>query len=132
MITLKNDGKIMQSIVVAGFLILVVPLSLFAQYTKPVYVSLPSAGNVQHLALGAAKYKGFYEEMGVPNAQVVFLRGNSVNVQAIVSGSVQFASAFGPSMHSMFRGEQLRILVKIFNQMTETHRVRDGVVLPTA
>jgi ABC-type nitrate/sulfonate/bicarbonate transport system substrate-binding protein len=53
------------------------PLS--AQYTKPVYVSLPSAGNVQHLALAAAKYKGFYEEMGVPNAQVVFLRGNSVN-----------------------------------------------------
>ncbi len=90
---------------------------LFAQYTKPVYVSLPSAGNVQHLALGAAKYKGFYEEMGVPNAQVVFLRGNSVNVQAIIAGSVQFASAFGPSMHAMFRGEQLRILVQIFNQI---------------
>ena len=107
----------MKSIVVAVFLILVVPLSLFAQYTKPVYVSLPSAGNVQHLALGAAKYKGFYEEMGVPNAQVVYLRGNSVNVQAIVSGSVQFASAFGPSMHTMFRGEQLRILVQIFNQI---------------
>lgn len=90
---------------------------LFAQITKPVYISLPSAGNVQHLALGAAKYKGFYEEMGVPNAQVVYLRGNSVNVQAIVSGSVQFASAFGPSMHAMFRGEQLRILVQIFNQI---------------
>ena len=117
MITLKNEGKIMKNIVVAVFLILVVPLSLFAQYTKPVYVSLPSAGNVQHVALGAAKYKGFYEEMGVPNAQVVFLRGNSVNVQAIVSGSVQFASAFGPSMHTMFRGEQLRILVQIFNQI---------------
>ena len=88
-----------------------------AQITKPVYVSLPSAGNIQHLALTAAKYKGFYEEMGLPNAQVVYLRGNSINVQAILSGSVQFASAFGPAMHAMFRGEQLRVLVQIFNQI---------------
>ena len=115
--TEKDEGKVMKSVVVAAFLILIVPPPLFAQYTKPVYVSLPSAGNIQHLALGAAKYKGFYEEMGVPNAQVVYLRGNSMNVQAIVSGSVQFASAFGPSMHAMFRGEQLRILVQIFNQI---------------
>ena len=90
---------------------------LFAQYTKPVYVSLPSAGNVQHLALGAAKYKGFYDEMGVTNVQVVFLRGNAVNVQALISGSVPFASAFGPAMQAMFRGEQIRILVQIFNQI---------------
>ena len=88
-----------------------------AQITKPVYVSLPSAGNIQHLALTAAKYKGFYDEMGITNAQVVYLRGNSINVQAILSGSVQFASAFGPSMHAMFRGEQLRVLVQIFNQI---------------
>jgi NitT/TauT family transport system substrate-binding protein len=88
-----------------------------AQITKPVYVSLPSAGNIQHLALTAAKYKGFYDEMGLPNAQVVYLRGNSINVQAILSGSVQFASAFGPAMHAMFRGEQLRVLVQIFNQI---------------
>lgn len=93
------------------------PSLLYSQYTKPVYISLPSAGNIQHLALATAKFKGFYEEMGVSNAQVVFLRGNSVNVQAIVSGSVQFASAFGPAMHAMFRGEQIRILVQIFNQI---------------
>src|ERR1044071_9689997 len=77
-----------------------------AQITKPVYISLPSAGNIQHLALTAAKYKGFYDEMGITNAQVVYLRGNSINVQAILSCSVQFASAFGPSMHAMFRSEQ--------------------------
>ena len=88
-----------------------------AQITKPVYVSLPSAGNIQHLALTAAKYKGFYEEAGLPKADVVYLRGNSINVQAIISGSVQFASAFGPSMHAMFRGEQLRVIVQIFNQI---------------
>ena len=87
------------------------------KYTKPVYVSLPSAGNLQHLALAAAKFKGFYNEMGITNAQIVFLRGNSVNVQALVAGSVQFASAFGPSMHAMFRGEQIRILMPIFNQI---------------
>lgn len=107
---------------ILGMVILVISIflpcaPLYSQYTKPVYVSLPSAGNVQHLALAAAKHKGFYEEMGVPNAQVVFLRGNAINVQAIVSGSVQFASAFGPSMHTMFRGEPLRILVQIFNQI---------------
>ena len=28
------------------------------QYTKPVYISMPSAGNLQHLALAAAKFKG--------------------------------------------------------------------------
>lgn len=103
------------AIVVASILCPSAPL--YSQYTKPVYVSLPSAGNVQHLALTAARYKGLYEEAGVLNAQVVFLRGNSINVQAIVSGSVQFASAFGPSMHAMFRGEQIRILVQIFNQI---------------
>ncbi len=93
------------------------PASVHSQYTKPVYVSMPSAGNLQHLALAAAKFKGFYNEMGITNAQLVFLRGNSVNVQALLAGSVQFASAFGPSMHAMFRGEQIRILMPIFNQI---------------
>ena len=87
------------------------------QYTKPGYISLPSAGSVQHLALAAAKFKGYYNEVGITNAQLVFLRGNAVNVQALVAGSVHFASAFGPSMHAMFRGEQIRILMPIFNQI---------------
>ena len=52
-----------------------------------------------------------------PTPSLVFLRGNSINVQALVAGSVQFASAFGPSMHAMFRGEQIRILMPIFNQI---------------
>src|SRR5260370_34747366 len=55
--------------------------------------------------------------MGITSAQLVFLRGNSINVQALGAGSVQFASAFGPSMHAMFRGEQIRILMPIFNQI---------------
>jgi len=97
--------------------ILLAPTHVHGQYTKPVYVSLPSAGNLQHLALAAAKFKGFYNEMGITNAQIVFLRGNSINVQALVAGSVQFASAFGPAMHAMFRGEQIRILMPIFNQI---------------
>ena len=88
-----------------------------SQYTKPVYVSMPSAGNLQHLPLAAAKFKGYYNEFGITNAQLVFLRGNAINVQALVAGSVQFASAFGPSMHAMFRGEQIRILMPIFNQI---------------
>lgn len=109
-------------------LVHVYPVALQAQYTKPVYVSLPSAGNIQHLALTAAKYKGFYEEMGISNAQVVFLRGNAINVQAIISGSVHFASAFGPSMHAMFRGEQLRILVQIFNQIPFSLVTRQEII----
>ena len=104
------------------FVFVVIVVLLFSapahsQYTKPVYVSMPSAGNLQHLALAAAKFKGFYNEMGVTNAQLVFLRGNAVNVQALVAGSVPFASAFGPSMHAMFRGEQIRIVLQIFNQI---------------
>jgi ABC-type nitrate/sulfonate/bicarbonate transport system substrate-binding protein len=101
----------------SAFFFLALALPAWGQITKPVYVSLPSAGNLQHLALTAAKYKGYYEEMGILNPQVVYLRGNSINVQAILAGSVQFASAFGPSMHAMFRGEQLRVLVQIFNQI---------------
>ena len=93
------------------------PQGVQSQYAKPVYVSMPSAGNLQHLALAAAKFKGFYNEMGISNAQLVFLRGNSINVQALVAGSVQFASAFGPSMHAIFRGEQIRILMPLFNQI---------------
>src|SRR5437899_12620387 len=96
---------------------LLLPVSLAAQYTKPVYISLPGPGNIQHLAYVTAKDRGFYEEMGLPNAQIVYLRGNAVNVQALVSGSVHFSSAFGPAMQTMFRGEQIRILVQIFNQV---------------
>jgi ABC-type nitrate/sulfonate/bicarbonate transport system substrate-binding protein len=103
------------TLVMMGILLLSEPAQ--SQYTKPVYISMPSAGNLQHLALAAAKFKGFYNEMGVTNAQLVFLRGNAVNVQALVSGSVPFASAFGPSMHAMFRGEQIRIILQIFNQI---------------
>ena len=106
--------------VIAIFLIMLACISpgpARGQYAKPVYISMPSAGSVQHLALAAAKFKGYYNEMGITNAQLVFLRGNSVNVQALVAGSVQFASAFGPSMHAMFRGEQIRILMPIFNQI---------------
>jgi ABC-type nitrate/sulfonate/bicarbonate transport system substrate-binding protein len=97
--------------------VLLPPASVHGQYTKPVYVSMPSAGNLQHLPLAAAKFKGFYNEMGITNPQLVFLRGNSINVQALLARSVQFASAFGPSMHAMFRGEQIRILMPIFNQI---------------
>ena len=88
-----------------------------AQINKPIYISLPSAGNVQHLALAAAKFKGYYQEAGILNPQIVFVRGNAINVQALIAGSVQFASAFGPSMHAMFRGEPIRILMPIFNQI---------------
>ena len=94
-----------------------VPISLQAQYTKPVYISLPGPGNIQHLAYVVGKEKKFYEEMGIANAQIVVLRGNAINVQALVSGTVHFSSAFGPAMQTMFRGEQLRILVQIFNQV---------------
>jgi len=112
-------GKIMKivQLMVLSTLILLSSAPVHGQYTKPVYVSMPSAGNLQHLALAAAKYKGFYNEMGVTNVQLVFLRGNSVNVQALVAGSVPFASAFGPSMHAMFRGEQIRIVLQIFKQI---------------
>ena len=92
-------------------------IPLQAQYTKPVYISLPGPGNIQHLAYVVGKEKKFYEEMGIANAQIVVLRGNAINVQALVSGTVHFSSAFGPAMQTMFRGEQLRILVQIFNQV---------------
>jgi ABC-type nitrate/sulfonate/bicarbonate transport system substrate-binding protein len=108
------------------------PDALRAQYTKPVYVSLPGPGNVQHLAYAVGKEKKFYEEMGVPNVNIVVLRGNAMNVQALISGSVHYSSAFGPSMQAMFRGEPIKILLQIFNQIpfalitkTETRRLED-------
>src|SRR5919109_2883882 len=99
------------------FIVFFFAIPLRAQYTKPVYVSLPGPGNVQHLAYVVAKEKRFYEEMGLPNVQIVVLRGNAMNVQALLSGSVHFSSAFGPSMQAMFRGEPVRILLQIFNQI---------------
>lgn len=106
--------KILLSFVIAFG---IAPALARAQYTKPVYISLPGPGNIQHLAYAVGKEKKFYDEMGIPNAQIVVLRGNAVNVQALVSGTVHFSSAFGPAMQTMFRGEQLRILVQIFNQV---------------
>src|SRR3970040_179723 len=108
--------KILLSFVVV-FGIALPPELARAQYTKPVYISLPGPGNIQHLAYAVGKEKKFYDEMGIPNAQIVVLRGNAINVQALVSGTVHFSSAFGPAMQTMFRGEQLRILVQIFNQV---------------
>jgi ABC-type nitrate/sulfonate/bicarbonate transport system substrate-binding protein len=96
---------------------LFLPISLQAQHTKPVHVSLPGPGNVQHLAYYVAKEKKFYEEMGLANVNIVVLRGNAMNVQALLSGSVHYSSAFGPSMHAMFKGEQIRVLLQIFNQI---------------
>jgi NitT/TauT family transport system substrate-binding protein len=96
---------------------LLFPIASQAQYNKPVYVSLPGPGNVQHLAYYVAKEKKFYEEMGLTNVNIVVLRGNAMNVQALLSGSVHYSSAFGPSMHAMFKGEQVRVLLQIFNQI---------------
>jgi ABC-type nitrate/sulfonate/bicarbonate transport system substrate-binding protein len=103
-----------------------------AQHTRPVYVSLPGPGNVQHLAYTVAKEKKFFEEMGVANVNIVVLRGNAMNVQALISGSVHYSSAFGPSMQAMFRGEPIKILLQIFNQIpfalitkAETRRLED-------
>jgi ABC-type nitrate/sulfonate/bicarbonate transport system substrate-binding protein len=93
------------------------PIPLHAQINKPIYVSLPGPGNVQHLAYIVAREKKFYDEMGLTNVNIVVLRGNAMNVQALMSGSVHYSSAFGPSMQAMFRGEQIRVLLQIFNQI---------------
>lgn len=90
---------------------------LGAQISKPIYVSLPGPGNVQHLAYAVAKEKKFYDEMGLTNVNIVVLRGNAMNVQALMSGSVHYSAAFGPSMQAMFKGEQIRVLLQIFNQI---------------
>ena len=90
---------------------------LGAQVSKPIYVSLPGPGNIQHLAYVVAKEKKFHDEMGLSNVNIVVLRGNAMNVQALLSGSVHYSSAFGPSMQAMFKGEQIRVLLQIFNQI---------------
>ncbi|MSP38292.1 MAG: ABC transporter substrate-binding protein [Deltaproteobacteria bacterium] len=108
----------MRSRMIAALLALLLnPNSLWAQITKPIYVSLPGPGNVQHLAYAVAKEKKFYEEMGLSNVNIVVLRGNAMNVQALMSGSVHYSSAFGPSMQAMFKGEQIRVLLQIFSQI---------------
>ncbi len=98
-------------------LLLVLSVSVHAQISKPIYVSLPGPGNVQHLAYAVAKEKKFYEEFGLNNINIVVLRGNAMNVQALISGSVHYSSAFGPSMQVMFKGEPIRVLLQIFNQI---------------
>ena len=102
---------------VALLAVLLNPISLQAQINKPIYVSLPGPGNVQHLAYAVAKEKKFYEEFGLSNVNIVVLRGNAMNVQALISGSVHYSSAFGPSMQVMFKGEPIRVLLQIFNQI---------------
>ena len=97
--------------------VFLLPIPLRAQISKPIYISLPGPGNVQHLAYVVAKEKKFYDEMGLTNLNIVVLRGNAMNVQALMSGSVHYSSAFGPSMQAMFRGEQIRVLLQIFNQI---------------
>jgi len=101
----------------AFMLLLFVSPPLGAQINKPIYISLPGPGNVQHLAYVVAKEKKFYDEMGLTNVSIVVLRGNAMNVQALLSGSVHYSSAFGPSMQAMFKGEQIRVLLQIFNQI---------------
>ena len=107
----------MIGVLIALLAVLASPMPSAAQHTKPIYVSLPGPGNVQHLAYYVAKEKKFYEEMGLSNVNIVVLRGNAMNVQALMSGSVHYSSAFGPSMQAMFRGEQIRVLLQIFNQI---------------
>ena len=105
------------SLIVFMLTVVLVPVSVRAQISKSIYISLPGPGNVQHLAYVVAKEKKFYDEMGLTNVNIVVLRGNAMNVQALLSGSVHYSSAFGPSMQAMFRGEQIRVLLQIFNQI---------------
>lgn len=109
----------MKRIFIFAFMLALLSASapLRAQISKPIYVSLPGPGNVQHLAYAVAKEKKFYDEMGLKNVNIVVLRGNAMNVQALMSGSVHYSSAFGPSMQAMFKGEQIRVLLQIFNQI---------------
>jgi NitT/TauT family transport system substrate-binding protein len=100
-----------------AIMLALLPGSLWAQTNKPIYVSLPGPGNVQHLAYAVAKEKKFFEEFGLNNVNIVVLRGNAMNVQALISGSVHYSSAFGPSMQVMFKGEPIRVLLQIFNQI---------------
>jgi len=102
---------------VALLAVLLNPISLQAQINKPIYVPLPRPGKVQHLAQGVAEEEKFYEEFGLSNVNIVVLRGNAMNVQALISGSVHYSSAFGPSMQVMFKGEPIRVLLQIFNQI---------------
>jgi hypothetical protein len=82
--SLIGKRTMMNKIIAAIFLMAVfLPVSLQAQYTKPVYISLPGPGNIQHLAYVVGKEKKFYDEMGIANAQIVVLRGNAINVQAL-------------------------------------------------
>lgn len=106
-----------RSLLVFMLAALLLPAASEAQYSKPIYISLPGPGNVQHLAYAVAKEKKFYDEFGLTNVNIVVLRGNAMNVQALVSGSVHYSSAFGPSMHAMFKGEPIRVLLQIFNQI---------------
>jgi hypothetical protein len=64
----KSEGEYMKSLTYAVLLLIVffLPVSLRAQISKPVYVSLPGPGNVQHLAYIVAKEKKFYDEMAWP------------------------------------------------------------------
>ncbi len=109
----------MKRILIFAFMLALLPMDApsRAQIGKPIYVSLPGPGNVQHLAYAVAKEKKFYDEMGLTNVNIVVLRGNAMNVQALMAGSVQYSSAFGPSMQAMFKGEQIRVLLQIFNQI---------------
>jgi NitT/TauT family transport system substrate-binding protein len=100
-----------------AIMLALLPGSVRAQTNKPIYVSLPGPGNVQHLAYAVAKEKKFYEEFGLNHVNIVVLRGNAMNVQALISGSVHYSSAFGPSMQVMFKGEPIRVLLQIFNQI---------------
>src|SRR5207247_10310929 len=87
-------GKIMKivQLMVLSIAILLSSAPVHGQYTKPVYVSMTSAGNLQHLAFAATKHKGFYNEMGVTNVQLVILRVNSVNKQEMVDVSDAFCT----------------------------------------
>jgi len=63
---------------------LLAPIPLQAQINRPIYVSLPGPGNVQHLAYIVAREKKFYDETGLTNVNIVVLRGNAMNVQAVM------------------------------------------------
>lgn len=53
------------NVIVFMLAVLLVPVPLRAQINKPIYISLPGPGNVQHLAYVVAKEKKFYDEMGL-------------------------------------------------------------------
>ena len=94
-----------------GVILLVVILSSFGgAHAQPVRGAFPSP-SVQILPMMVAQERGFFKREGL-DLELIFVRGASTAVQALIANQIHFIFSIGPQMPAVWEGNDIILLAQ--------------------